>query len=322
MDFIKDTVSVIIPVYNREEYIRECIDSVFAQSHQEFEIVIIDDGSSDNTVEICESLAESDDRIKFIKAEHGGVSAARNKGLEAAKGEYVFFLDSDDVIHPMLFETLVTAMKQNNAAISGTVVVNFPDKHWHEVKDMIAKSSSVGETTYQSHQQSLDAMFRGSSPLSMIGGIMMRRDLIGDTKFNTDIYIGEDYLFIYENLIKGADTVFLRQKWYYCRLHSNNSSWDYGFSGFYTRFIRRKLVWESEERFGRIKNSNKQKNDAMNAFITCLKKNKSYSQDVKEMRRVMRQHRNVILGALTLKRKIAFVVTVYLPFLCPIVLKK
>ncbi len=81
---IKDLISVIIPVYNREKVIEECIDSVFAQSYQNFEIVIVDDGSTDSTLQICKRLAEKDERIKLFVAGHGGVSAARNIALDKA----------------------------------------------------------------------------------------------------------------------------------------------------------------------------------------------------------------------------------------------
>lgn len=101
------TVSVIISVYNRENYIEECLLSVLEQSHKDFEIVLVDDGSTDNTLAICEALAEKEPRIKIIKGEHKGVSAARNLALDNAIGEYLFFLDSDDTIHPLLLEALV-----------------------------------------------------------------------------------------------------------------------------------------------------------------------------------------------------------------------
>ena len=82
METINGLISVITPVYNRELYIEECINSVLAQSYQKFEIIIVDDGSTDKTYEICRSLALNDDRIKLFAANHGGVSAARNRAIE------------------------------------------------------------------------------------------------------------------------------------------------------------------------------------------------------------------------------------------------
>lgn len=100
-------VSVIIPVYNREKYIEEAVKSVLAQSLKDFEIIIVDDGSTDSTVQICRRLSERDERIRLFSSGHFGVSAARNKGIKNSSGDYIFFLDSDDIIHPLLLETLV-----------------------------------------------------------------------------------------------------------------------------------------------------------------------------------------------------------------------
>lgn len=307
-------ISVIIPTFNRQNFVKECIESVINQSYQNFEIIIIDDGSSDKTVEICEELSKTEPRIRLYISEHCGVSAARNKALEKAAGEYVFFLDSDDIIHPLLFETLICGLKNNDAAIAGTEVINFLEKNHNKVLEIMNPPYIMGETTYQTHEESLEAMFTKTSPLSLIGGIMMRRDLIGDTKFKTDIFIGEDFYFIYENLIKGASTVFLKQKWYYCRIHSNNSSFNFTYSGFWTRFHRRELVWKSEEAFGRTKYANIQKTDAFNSFLACMNKNKPYSKDARLMRKTVKKYRRIIFPALSKINKLKYCLYIYLPF--------
>lgn len=306
-------ISVILPVYNRESYIEECIQSVLAQSYQNFEIVIVDDGSTDSTYEICKDLASKDSRIRLLSITHCGVSAARNTALDAAAGEFAFFLDSDDVIHPKLLEALVLKMKETGAAMGGTNVARATEPYWHLVREQLKETSAAGITTLLSNEEALAAMFSPPSPFSCIGGVMIRRDLIEDTKFRTDLYIGEDFFFIYENLIKGAACVFLKQKWYYVRNHNRNLSWDYSFSGFWSRFYRRKLVWESEEAFGRIEYADKQRRNAYSCFILCLRKNKPTSKDSKEMRQVMRQYKKELLPALPCRAKIMFLLLLYLP---------
>ena len=89
-------VSVIIPVYNVEKYLAECVDSVLAQSCQNYEIILVDDGATDSSGRMCDEYARKDSRIRVIHQSNGGLSAARNAGLDAAQGEYVYFLDSDD----------------------------------------------------------------------------------------------------------------------------------------------------------------------------------------------------------------------------------
>ena len=90
---------------------------------------MIDDGSSDNSVQVCEEYAKKDSRIRLLKAEHGGVSAARNMGLENSSGEYVFFIDSDDVIHPRVIGVLLDALQNSDATVAGTPRLNVHEKH-------------------------------------------------------------------------------------------------------------------------------------------------------------------------------------------------
>lgn len=113
----KGLISVIIPVYNAEKTISKCIDSVLCQTYQDFEILLINDGSPDNSEEVCLKYAESDERVRYIKKENGGVSTARNRGINEAKGEYVSFIDSDDWIEPETLDVLFKSAKANNADI-------------------------------------------------------------------------------------------------------------------------------------------------------------------------------------------------------------
>ena len=313
-------VTVLIPMYNRQEYIEECIHSLQEQSFKDMEILLVDDGSTDRTLEICQNLAQTDARIRILLAEHGGVSAARNKGLEAARGKYIFFLDSDDVIHPLLLETLVLAMEQHDAPLSGTLCHNVPESHWHKVPKLMARDTALGTTVYKNHAQMLEEVFTSKTPLNVIGGVMMRRDWIGQTRFRTDLYIGEDFYFVYENMIKGADALFLQQIWYYCRLHESNSSWDFAYSGFLNRFYRRELVWKSEEALGRPEYANIQKRRAFSLLPIFLKKGTMSRSDEAKMRQIIKQYKNDLFPVLSWKYKILFILLVYMPFLTPVLI--
>ena len=313
MDGRKDMISVIIPVYNRELVLEECVESVRNQSDQNWEVILIDDGSTDGTKSVCCRLKEKDERILLLETEHSGVSAARNRGLQEARGEYLFFLDSDDVIHPMLFETLKQGMQKTGAAIAGSCVLSISQKNWGKVPELMAQHRGLGETRFLKQEDALYAAFREDTPINMIGGVMMRRDLTEGTWFSEELFIGEDFFFIYENLIKGADVVFLKQKWYYGRLHRNNSSWNFGFDGFWTRFRRRQLVWESEERLGRRENADCQKRQAFYCYEGCLRKADRGSEEIPRMRNVMRQYRKIIVTPMDGKERIKFYLAVYTP---------
>lgn len=101
------SVSVIVPVYNVENYLCRCVDSILGQTYTDFELILVDDGSPDNCGAICDEYAAKDNRIVVIHKENGGLSAARNAGLDAATGKYIYFLDSDDSIKSNLIETVV-----------------------------------------------------------------------------------------------------------------------------------------------------------------------------------------------------------------------
>lgn len=117
-------VSIIIPIYNSEKYLPKTISSCMNQSYDNIEIILVDDGSVDSSLTICNRFAEADKRIKVIHQDNAGVSAARNTGMRCAIGEYVFFLDSDDEIYPNSIEILVNDMMQFDADIVSAVYSN------------------------------------------------------------------------------------------------------------------------------------------------------------------------------------------------------
>lgn len=114
----KALISVIIPVYKVEKYVEKCIQSVINQTYENLQIILVDDGSPDNCGKICDEYAKKDHRIEVIHKSNGGLSDARNKGLEIAKGEYIGFVDSDDYIEADMYEVLYNLLKQYNADVS------------------------------------------------------------------------------------------------------------------------------------------------------------------------------------------------------------
>ena len=117
MNQLKPVVSVIIPVYNQEKYLRECLDSVCNQSLQNIEVICVNDGSTDNSKEILGIYAKRDSRIRILSQKNQGAGAARNLGMQIAKGKYLSFLDSDDIFEPLMLETMVRAIEKDNADV-------------------------------------------------------------------------------------------------------------------------------------------------------------------------------------------------------------
>lgn len=108
-------ISVVVPVYNKEKTIERCIKSISSQSYSDLEIIIVDDGSADKSGCICEKLSEHDNRIRIIRTENAGAVAARKKGIAIAKGDYIGFVDADDLIEPDMYERLFDAIRKSNA---------------------------------------------------------------------------------------------------------------------------------------------------------------------------------------------------------------
>ena len=128
-------ISVIIPVYNVEKYIIECVNSVIAQTYSPFEIILVDDGSTDKSGEICDKFQENNSNIIVLHKNNGGLSSARNAGINIARGEYVTYVDADDVISPCFIERLVDIVEDNNVDVSVGAFLFFNDGEEITVKN-------------------------------------------------------------------------------------------------------------------------------------------------------------------------------------------
>ena len=118
-------ISVIVPIYNVEKYLDRCVESIINQTYKNLEIILVDDGSPDNCTQMCDDYAKKDSRIRVVHKENGGLSDARNAGMEVATGEYVSFIDSDDYISLDFYETLFQTMIDNDSDIVECSVVKF-----------------------------------------------------------------------------------------------------------------------------------------------------------------------------------------------------
>ena len=137
-------VSVVVPVYNVKDYLYECIDSIKNQTYKNIEIILVDDGSTDGSSQICDELAKEDERIKLIHKENGGLSDARNVGLNYSNGEYIIFIDSDDLISKIMIEQMINSMLINDADISACTFKTFKNNndinYVEKLKDEIVMS--------------------------------------------------------------------------------------------------------------------------------------------------------------------------------------
>lgn len=208
-------ISVIIPAYNIAPYLERCVDSILNQTYTDFEILIVNDGSTDETADLCDKLALRDSRVRVFHKQNGGVSSARNLAIENAKGDMISIIDGDDWVEPTLFEDAVNSMKQNNAQVF--MFEYFVDKNDESIKHRVSDSKyGVLDTE--------TALIRTISPDNRFAwSKIFDKELLYDTKFNENIILGEDTLFICE-IVARAKTIFYSDNAYYHYLIRENSA--------------------------------------------------------------------------------------------------
>ena len=183
----EEKVSVIVPVYNVEQYLRRCLDSIINQTYRNLEIILVDDGSPDHCGAICDEYAERDQRIRVIHQKNSGVSAARNAALRTATGKYIVFVDSDDSVLP---DYVMHLMDSGDAdyVVAGCCVQN-TDLEWGEWKNQ-AGSFTLDEI--KSTPEKINFI-----PMGMVCAHRFKREIIWQNKlfFRSDVTRGEDTLF-------------------------------------------------------------------------------------------------------------------------------
>lgn len=185
-------VSIIIPAYNCEKYISKCINSVVNQTYKNIEIIIIDDGSKDNTLEICSNFSKKNKKIKVFSKENGGVSSARNLGLSKAKGEFINFIDSDDYVEINYIEKLVENLLNTNSDIS---VCGFVDEDLEGISLHYSENKSNFSYGVKDFKEDYFIPY-------VCWQILFKKELLyrGNKRilFNEKVYIKEDLSFIYQ----------------------------------------------------------------------------------------------------------------------------
>ena len=210
-------VSVILPVYNAEKYIEECINSVRKQMYSEWELIIIDDGSVDGTSKIINTFLKDERRIKYYKTENGGVSNARNYGLNLAKGEWIFFLDADDY----LTENCLQDCVQTSVTYDADVVV-IAHYELDEFSNTCKKNNKFKETEILNHNDTMKNFLKTNKIGWEIWGKLFRSNLLKNLNFDKELRIGEDAVYLVSTLKKCNKMVLLKEYGYFYRLNSTS----------------------------------------------------------------------------------------------------
>ena len=190
-------VSLIVTAYNQEHYLRECLDSVIRQTYCNLEVILVDDGSTDDSELICDEYAKRDSRMTVIHLNNSGVSNARNQGIDASHGDYLMFLDGDDLISPRLVETLVAIHSGEEDTISCCDALEFHDGE--EVAYSDTDAINVHNFENATFIRSMYILPREIAYPSTVWGKLYPRELVGDIRFRN--IISEDNVFNTEVII-------------------------------------------------------------------------------------------------------------------------
>lgn len=191
-------ISVIVPIYNSENTLEKCIDSLLCQTYDNLEIILVDDGSTDNSLDICMSYSEKHRNIKVISKPNGGVSSARNLGLDNASGDYYGFVDSDDYIDADMYSVLMENALANNADISQVMLYDYKWKG--DSNEIITADNKAG----------MKLLLKGVI-FSCVYNKIYKAELFSDIRMNENMPIAEDFLCVYM-LVRKAGKIVISSK--------------------------------------------------------------------------------------------------------------
>lgn len=217
----KGLVSVIIPVYNVEEYLSQCIDSVLAQTYPYFEIILVDDGSTDKSGNICDEYVVKDNRIAVIHQENKGLSEARNAGAEKSSGKYIYFLDSDDLILPETFEQLIEKMDSSDADFIFFDAKSFEDGN--PEKEIRQNYIRYKEYTTDSGYNLLKELQENGEYHSAVPLLFIRKSFYDNLNLSfAKGILYEDMVFTYEIFCRGNKVSYVNKPFYQRRYRSGS----------------------------------------------------------------------------------------------------
>lgn len=218
-------VSIIVPVYQVENYIRQCVDSILAQTFTDFELILVDDGSKDQSGKICDEYAGMDQRVKVIHKENGGVAAARNSGIACACGNYLCFVDADDWIEDTMIEKCIFQLKENDADM---LRHGHTMELWKDEKCVNEEKKNAPDFTKAlTHNQIAEQMERFWQNCSnYVWNYFFTKEAIGVIRF-PEIRISEDHIFVLKVLENCKKICFLSEdSYHYCmRMGSSANRW-------------------------------------------------------------------------------------------------
>ena len=211
----KPKISIIVPVFNVENYIKRCLDSIANQSFSDFEVILVDDGSTDKSGIICDNYATKDSRFRVVHQNNGGVSVARNTGLDIAQGQYYSFIDSDDWIEKTMYEDMLSISIKNNADI---VVCDYRQENGNDYTEVLCEKEMSQEELF------LDVFGTPSLLIGACWNKLFSKSCVKDLRFNAELTNYEDTLFLCECYMRCKKAIYLKKKYYVTTVRNDSLS--------------------------------------------------------------------------------------------------
>ncbi len=297
--------SVIVPVYNAEKYIAKCIESILNQTEDDLELILVDDGSPDNSGIICDKYATKDNRVKVFHQENGGVCAARNTGLKHASGEYLSFVDSDDYLESNALEVLYNDIVTHNADVSCALMKNDSNQGKHNLENGVYE---VWHDSDAIKNALLDNPFTYSSCAKLF-----KKELIGNIRFEEGRKIHEDSFFVFCCFLK-QPTVVVRNVGVYNYENNPNSVSHAEFSEKFFDILyfankKKEMVISKFPEFDAEANNTIVKANLAMLHAFCNTNDKEYKKDIKECIRTIKKLKKYFVPAIQGDKKFFLVVT-------------
>ena len=310
-----EKISVIVPVYNVEAYLERCVESILQQTYTHFELILINDGSTDSSGQICDHLASQYENIKVYHIENAGVSNARNMGIQLATGSWVTFIDSDDFVTQDYLATLLSAVEGLN--------VGFVIAPLHHIKNgiVIDLPPHSGKTELWSTEETMKELLMTTRTSFFPVAKLFKRDLLADEKFNTNYHLAEDALFLTELLLKKrCSCVFIDKPVYYYDHREGSATTSVNRHVFDTIEVYKQIIAQVSQAFPNLKYE--LINRECWSYITVYDKiiftsREEYQKEKAELRNWIVQHRREIWkdAYFTTFRKVAILSLVISPWL-------
>lgn len=310
-----EKISVIVPVYNVEAYLERCVESILQQTYTNFELILINDGSTDSSGLICDHLASQYENIKVYHIENAGVSNARNMGIQLATGAWITFIDSDDFVTQDYLATLASAVEGEN--------IGFVIAPLHHIKNGIVTDlpSHSGKTELWSTEETMKELLMTTRTSFFPVAKLFKRDLLADEKFNTNYHLAEDALFLAELLLKTrCSSVFIDKPVYYYDHREGSATTSVNRHVFDTIEVYQQIIAQVSQAFPNLKYE--LINRECWSYITVYDKiiftsREEYQKEKAELRTWIVQHRREIWkdAYFTTFRKVAILSLVISPWL-------